>query len=57
MNPLPSRATHPFVEQARISSSVAIQWIPASATAGMIPWQTDPSEGHIPRGFCPNSFS
>ena len=24
---------------------------------GMMPWQTEPSEGHIPRGFWPKSFS
>ena len=37
--------------------SVAIHWMPASAIRGTIPWQTEPSEGHMPRGFWPKSIS
>jgi hypothetical protein len=55
--PLPSRETQPSVEQERISSSVAIHWIPALAIVAMIPWHTEPSEGHMPRGFAPKTFS
>jgi hypothetical protein len=54
---LPSRDTQPSVEQERISSSVPIHWMPVSAMAGITPWQTEPSEGHMPRGFRPKTFS
>ena len=32
---------------------VAIQRMPLAAIMGMISWQTEPSEGHIPAGFRP----